>query len=128
VTYEQPTAAHNKKGGRAALNASQFTSMLRLTRVPEGAATSHPVVSPGRLQAVDLPVGPLEISMTNARTIHRDFFIDYAIHAGKWRVVAITHSLTGQALLPPTFNYPDLETAERYAKAAIDGQLSKHGH
>ena len=121
------TPAHNKKGGRVAfiaLNASQFMSILRDLRGFLKALR----LPPGRLQAVDLPVGPLEISMTNARTIHRDFFIDYAIHAGKWRVVAITHSLTGQALLPPAFNYPDLETAERYAKAAIDGQLSKHGH
>ena len=40
-----------------------------------------------------------------------------------WRVVAIGHSLTDRALLPPTFTYLDLAQAERYTKAAIDAQL-----
>jgi hypothetical protein len=63
--------------------------------------------------------------MTNARTIHRDYFIDFTAEAKKWRVVAITHSLTGKALLPPAFNYSNLAEAERAAKVAIDLQLSK---
>ena len=36
--------------------------------------------------------------MTNARTIHRDFFIDYAIYAGKWRVVAGRSAAVGTTL------------------------------
>jgi hypothetical protein len=63
--------------------------------------------------------------MTHARTIYRDFFMDFAKDATGWRVVAITHSYSGRTLLPPAFHYPDLAIAERYAKAAIDGQLSK---
>ena len=61
--------------------------------------------------------------MTNARTIYRDFFMDFATEKRRWRIVAITHSLTGRTLLPPALNYPGLATAERYAKAAIDEQL-----
>jgi hypothetical protein len=63
--------------------------------------------------------------MTHARTIYRDYFMDFAKDPMGWRVVAITHSLTGRTLLPPAFLYPDLAIAERYARAAIDGQLSK---
>ena len=61
--------------------------------------------------------------MTDARTIYRDFFMDFTTEKRRWRIVAITHSLTGRTLLPPALNYPGLATAERYAKAAIDEQL-----
>jgi hypothetical protein len=63
--------------------------------------------------------------MTHARAIYRDYFMDSEKDPMGWRVVAIPHSLTGRTLLPPAFLYPDLPIAEQYAKAAIDGQLSK---
>jgi hypothetical protein len=63
--------------------------------------------------------------MTHARTIYRDYLMDFANGPMGWRIVAIAHSLAGRTLLPPAFLYPDLAITERYAKAAIDGQLSK---
>jgi hypothetical protein len=63
--------------------------------------------------------------MTSVRILHRNYFIDLEHDAQRWRVVAITHSLTGRILLPPGFNYLDRAEAERYAKAAIQVQLSK---
>jgi hypothetical protein len=62
--------------------------------------------------------------MTRATTFHRNYFIDLEEDAQRWRVVAITHRLTGRALLRPAFNYLDRAGAEQYAKAAIDVQLS----
>jgi hypothetical protein len=62
--------------------------------------------------------------MPTARTLHREYFTDLDQVARGWRVVEIVHSRTGKSLLPPAFNYPDQATAERYAKAAIDQQLS----
>jgi hypothetical protein len=61
-----------------------------------------------------------------ASTIYRDYFIDIEHDAQHWRVRGIKHSRTDQSLLPPAFNYPDQRTAEQYAKAAIDHQLSSH--
>jgi hypothetical protein len=56
---------------------------------------------------------------------YRDHFTDLEQDArGWWRAVAITHSHKGSSLLPPAFSYPDQATAEQYAKAAIDTQLS----
>jgi hypothetical protein len=62
--------------------------------------------------------------ISKARVIHRDHFIELEQDAQVWRVVAIIHSLKKSRLLPPAFNYPDQATAERYARAAIDSQLS----
>lgn len=64
---------------------------------------------------------------SQARTLlHRNFFIDLAQNADRnWVVTKITHSLTGASLLPPGFNYPDPASAERYARAAVDTQLSE---
>ena len=61
--------------------------------------------------------------MVRATTLHRNYYIDLEQDAQGWRVVAITHSLTGRSLLPPGFNYPDRMTANKYAKAATDMQL-----
>lgn len=61
--------------------------------------------------------------MTTARIVHRNYFIDLTKDAQGWRVVAITHNGTGQALLTPAFYYVGRATAEQYAKAAIDVQL-----
>ena len=66
-----------------------------------------------------------EINMTSARILYRNYFIHLEHDAQRWRVVAIIHSLTGRGLLPPAFNYLERAEAERYAKAAIDVQLSK---
>ena len=63
--------------------------------------------------------------MPTARALHREYFIDLEQDAQGWRVVAITYSRTGRSLLPPAFSYPDQATAEQYAKAAIDQQLSR---
>jgi hypothetical protein len=63
--------------------------------------------------------------MPTTRALHREYFIDLEQDAQGWRVVAITHSRVGRSLLPPAFNYPDQVTAEQYAKAAIDQQLSR---
>ncbi len=61
---------------------------------------------------------------TTARTVHRDYFIDFEQDAdGCWRVATITHCYRGPALLPPGFRYPDRATAEKYAQVAIDVQL-----
>ena len=44
--------------------------------------------------------------MINVRTIYRDFFMDFATEKRRWRIVAITQSLTDRTLLPPALNYP----------------------
>jgi hypothetical protein len=64
--------------------------------------------------------------MTNASALHRHYFIDLEEDAQGWRVVAITHSVKGSSLLPPAFFHPDRATAEQYARAAIEVQLSGH--
>jgi len=86
---------------------------------------SHPAVSPGRPQAVDLPGAKShwEIKMTRVRTLQGNYFIDLEHDAQRWRVVAIT-SLTGLVLLPPAFSYLSRAEAERYAQAAIRWQVS----
>ncbi len=63
--------------------------------------------------------------MSSACTLYRNYFIHLEHDAQRWRVVAIVHSLTGRALLPPAFNYLERAEAERRAKAAIDLQLSR---
>ena len=65
--------------------------------------------------------------MTSVRTLHRNYVINLEHDGQRWRVVGITHSLTGRALLPPGFYYLERAEAERYAKAAIDVQLSTAG-
>ena len=62
-----------------------------------------------------------------ARSLHRNYVIALETNADKnWVVTAITHFRTGSSLLPPGFNYSDRALAERYAKAAIDVQVSGH--
>jgi len=61
---------------------------------------------------------------TKTQTLHRNYFIDLARDAQGWHVTAITHRISGSSLLPPGFRYPDQATVERYAKAAVDAQLS----
>ena len=63
--------------------------------------------------------------MTSATALYRNYSIDLAQDVQGWRVVSVTHCVIGSRLLPPAFCYPDRSTAERYARAAIDMQLSK---
>jgi hypothetical protein len=63
--------------------------------------------------------------MTSATALYRNYSIDLAQDVQGWRVVSVTHCVIGTRLLPPAFFYPDRSTAERYARAAIDMQLSK---
>lgn len=58
------------------------------------------------------------------RALYRDYFIDLEQSAQGWRVIAIHHRLKGLSLMPPAFHHPDQTTAERYARAVIDAQLS----
>jgi hypothetical protein len=45
----------------------------------------------------------MEIKMSKARALYRDYYIDLEEDAQLWRVVAIMHRITGQTLLPPGF-------------------------
>jgi hypothetical protein len=58
------------------------------------------------------------------RGLYRDYFIDLEQDDQGWRVTTIKHTIKGLSLLPPAFYYPDQAAAERYARAAIDAQLS----
>ena len=63
--------------------------------------------------------------MSSVTALYRNYCIQLVEDdAQRWRVVAIAHSLNGRSLVPPAFNYPGRTLAERYAKAAIDLQLS----
>jgi hypothetical protein len=75
-----------------------------------------------------MAISPLEtIAMSQApraRLVYRDYWIDFEQEEQGWRVVAIKHSVNQSSLLPPAFLYPDQAKAERYARAAIDVQIS----
>jgi hypothetical protein len=75
-----------------------------------------------------MPISSLgTLQMQKAHTLYRDHVIHFEQNAdGFWRVTAVSHRYNGSPLLPPGFNYPDRATAERYAKLAIDGQLTAH--
>jgi hypothetical protein len=62
--------------------------------------------------------------MKTDRILHREYFIDLERNVYSWRIAAITHRLGNSFLTGPTFFYPNQETAERYAKTVIDGQLN----
>ena len=77
-------------------------------------------------KAVDLPVvQTLEINMSSATALYRNYSIDLAQDVQGWRVVGVTHCVMGSRLLPPAFCYPDRSTAQRYARAAVDAQNSE---
>jgi hypothetical protein len=68
---------------------------------------------------------PREVGdVTSARVLYRDYLIDLKQDDKGWRVTSIAHSLNKWIVRPPVFHYPDQTTAERYAKAAIDEQLT----
>jgi hypothetical protein len=62
--------------------------------------------------------------MSHATALYRNYFIELEGDADRWRVVAIAHSVNRSRLLPPAFNYSDRAEPERFARAAIDVQLS----
>ena len=86
---------------------------------PPGLATFG--VQSGTVYRVRQSFGFLEF-IWPLRGAFRRYRVTYRV--GRFQRAQDTHSVKGTSLLPAAFFYPDRATAEQYARAAIDVQLS----
>ena len=64
----------------------------------------------------------------HTQTLYRSYFIELAQDLDAcWHVIAVTHCFLSNSLRPPGFLYPDMGTAERYARLAVDAYLDGRG-
>jgi hypothetical protein len=108
------------------INPRRAWTAPRRNRIYRVASRSLPLGHPVNQYRARMPISSQETSAmsTKARAVYRNCLIELAQDAQGWLVTGITHIVSGSSLLPPGVRYLDRASAEQYAKAAIDAQLS----